>query len=273
MPRSRSSPMRRSRSSRPASRRRVARPGVRRERIPGTGPLDPGAFVLGTGPTPMNPGTVTPGPGSNATTVVIIPGNGSGAVGPTPTPGTGSGVSGGPQDPYGGGDDPKPAGSAEDFAREGQQQLSGGDATAAAVSFKKALELDPNNATATIGMGDIAESARRLRCRDRAPLEGSEARAEERVRVHVARRGVSAKRQRQGRRGELQEGAAARSEQRACSRRLQRGVSESPAAHRRRGVASPSGSDAGPGSASASNAVLVNEPQHSSSRTWEEIGQ
>ncbi len=127
---------------------------------PGTGPIDPGSFVLGGGPTPMNPGTVTPGPGS-ATTVVIIPGNGSGAVGPTPTPGTGSGsgsgVSGGPQDPYGGGgDDPKPAGSAEDFAKEGQQQLNGGDATAAAVSFKKALELDPNNATATIGMGDIA---------------------------------------------------------------------------------------------------------------------
>ncbi len=124
---------------------------------PGTGPIDPGAFVLGNGPTPMNPGT-GPGPGSNATTVVIIPGNGSGAVGPTPPPntGSGSGVSGGPQDPYGGGDEPKPAGSAEDLAREGQQQLSGGDATAAAVSFKKALELDPNNATATIGMGDIA---------------------------------------------------------------------------------------------------------------------
>ena len=124
---------------------------------PGTGPIDPGAFVLGNGPTPMNPGTG----GGSATTVVIIPGNGSGTVGPTPTPntgsGSGSGVSGGPQDPYGGGgDDPKPAGSAEDFAREGQQQLSGGDATAAAVSFKKALELDPNNATATIGMGDIA---------------------------------------------------------------------------------------------------------------------
>ena len=128
---------------------------------PGTGPIDPGSFVLGGGPTPMNP-TTNPGTGSgSATTVVIIPGPGS-AVGPTPTPtpnagsGSGSGVSGGPQDPYGGGDEPKPAGSAEDFAKEGQQQLNAGDATAAAVSFKKALELDPNNATATIGMGDIA---------------------------------------------------------------------------------------------------------------------
>ncbi len=129
------------------------------------GPIDPGAFVLGGRPDPTpNPGT---GSGS-ATTVVIIPGpnpnpnpgTGSGGttIGPSPNPGTGSGsgLDSGPQDPYGGGDEPKPAGTADEFATQGQQQLNAGDATNAAVNFKKALELDPNNATATIGMGDIA---------------------------------------------------------------------------------------------------------------------
>ncbi len=120
-----------------------------------SGPIDVGAFVLGGNPPP----TPTPGTGSgSATTVVIIPG-------PNPNPGTGSGsgsgVSGGPQDPYGGGGGPDtpepPAGaSADQLATQGQQQLNSGDATNAAINFKKALEIDPNNAVATIGMGDIA---------------------------------------------------------------------------------------------------------------------
>jgi serine/threonine protein kinase len=125
------------------------------------GPIDPGAFVLGGGNPNTNP-TPTPGTGSG-TTVVIIPGPpgpGSG-VAPTPydNPGTGpgSGLNGGPVDPYHDGPDANGGGgSAEQFATQGQQQLTNGDATNAAISFKKALELDPNNAVATLGMGDIA---------------------------------------------------------------------------------------------------------------------
>jgi len=140
----------------------IATPGTRptttggTTRVPAqTGPIDPDAFVLGGDPKT----TPNPGPGS-ATTVVIIPGSGpgsgSGSIGPT-NPGSGSGVSGGPQDPYGGDAPEVPAGaSADQLATQGQQQLNNGDATSAAVSFKKALELDPNNAAATLGMGDIA---------------------------------------------------------------------------------------------------------------------
>src|SRR6185436_19897312 len=74
------------------------------------------------------------------------------------------GVSGSdlPQDPYG---NPEvaptgPAGGpekqAEFFASLGAQQLGAGDTANAAANFKKALELDPKSAAATIGMGEIA---------------------------------------------------------------------------------------------------------------------
>jgi serine/threonine-protein kinase len=82
----------------------------------------------------------------------------------TPKDNGSGGVSGGPQDPYGGGgtDVPPPTDGApvekkaEFYANLGTQQLGGGDTTSAASSFKKALELEPNNAVATIGMGEIA---------------------------------------------------------------------------------------------------------------------
>ena len=47
-------------------------------------------------------------------------------------------------------------GKAGFFAQLGNSQLANGDTTGAASNFKKALELDPNNASAMIGMGDIA---------------------------------------------------------------------------------------------------------------------
>jgi serine/threonine-protein kinase len=98
-------------------------------------------------PTPPPPVNVTPPPTNT--------GSGSG----------GTGVSGGPQDPYGGGGEPPAGGGepapspekkAEFFANLGQQQLGNGDTTNAAQNFKKALEIDANNAIATIGMGEIA---------------------------------------------------------------------------------------------------------------------
>ncbi|HWU86277.1 MAG TPA: protein kinase [Kofleriaceae bacterium] len=89
---------------------------------------------------------------------------GGGSATPTPPTGTGGGgpkgVSGNdtPQDPYGTPDSPAatPAKQAEFFANLGAQQLASGDAANAAANFKKALELDPKSAPATIGMGEIA---------------------------------------------------------------------------------------------------------------------
>ncbi len=72
-------------------------------------------------------------------------------------------VSGGPTDPYN--EPPAPTvtppasdggAKAQFYANLGQQQLNGGDASNAAASFKKALELDPRSMAATMGMGDIA---------------------------------------------------------------------------------------------------------------------
>ena len=89
-------------------------------------------------------------------------------IGPTPTKG-GGGVSGvdGPEDPYGTGgtggttDTPPTEGASVEqkatfFANLGTQQLASGDASNAAASFKKALELDPRNVASVIGMGEIA---------------------------------------------------------------------------------------------------------------------
>jgi hypothetical protein len=73
----------------------------------------------------------------------------------------GTSVTSNPEDPYGSG-----SGSAvqptednrkaEFYANLGTQQLGANDLTAAASSFKRALEIEPNNAIATIGMGEIA---------------------------------------------------------------------------------------------------------------------
>ena len=123
-------------------------------------PSDPGAFVP---PGSEGPRPIGPGDGSAAPPPPVIrdvprdPASGSGA-------GSGSaGVSGGLQDPYGGGGaTPAPDGDApvekkaEFHAKLGEQQLSHGDTASAASSFKKALEIEPNNLIATIGMGEIA---------------------------------------------------------------------------------------------------------------------
>ncbi|HEY5935604.1 MAG TPA: protein kinase [Kofleriaceae bacterium] len=92
-------------------------------------------------------------------------GSGSGSAGP--------GVSGadGPRDPYG--EDPAPTpplppaptptpapvapeGSADFHSNQGTQQLASGNTAGAAASFKKAREIDPKNAAASIGLGEIA---------------------------------------------------------------------------------------------------------------------
>jgi hypothetical protein len=66
-----------------------------------------------------------------------------------------------PQDPYGAdpavpSDGVAPEKKAEFFANLGAQQLIGGDTAGAAANFKKAIELDGKNVTATLGMGEIA---------------------------------------------------------------------------------------------------------------------
>jgi eukaryotic-like serine/threonine-protein kinase len=87
---------------------------------------------------------------------------------PPPTPkAPPPGVSGaeGPQDPYNvsgtvaaadPGDSAAPDKKAEFYASLGQSQLGAGDTAGAAANFKKAVELDPKNVNAVIGMGDIA---------------------------------------------------------------------------------------------------------------------
>ena len=121
---------------------------------PGTGGFDPpggNAFdPQGTNPAPVN---------TNPPPIHLGPAK----------PAGGGGVSGvdGPEDPYGGGGAPAPdspppteGGSVEQkaafFANLGTQQLSSGDTSNAAASFKKALELDPRNVTSVTGMGEIA---------------------------------------------------------------------------------------------------------------------
>ncbi len=116
---------------------------------PGGGFEPPGGGFSppGTGPTPVN---TNPPP--------IMLGK------KDPTPGGVSGVDG-PEDPYntGGTAEPPPPvetappeSKASFFASLGTQQLNSGDTSTAAASFKKALELDPRNVAAVIGMGEIA---------------------------------------------------------------------------------------------------------------------
>ena len=84
---------------------------------------------------------------------------------PTPPPAPKPpGVTEGPQDPYNvagtpvgdPGDGAAPDKKAEFYASLGQSQLGAGDTAGAAANFKKAVELDPKNVNAVIGMGDIA---------------------------------------------------------------------------------------------------------------------
>jgi tRNA A-37 threonylcarbamoyl transferase component Bud32 len=96
-----------------------------------------------------------------------LPGAGIGTRAPAPIPAadpvklpTPPSITDTPKDPYTA-EDPPADGVAADkkaefFANLGAQQLIGGDTTGAASSFKKAVELDPKNASATIGMGEIA---------------------------------------------------------------------------------------------------------------------
>jgi hypothetical protein len=63
---------------------------------------------------------------------------------------------GGPQDPYGAKPEDTNASKAEFYSNLGTRQLDGGDTASAAASFKKASELDPKNAAAAIGLGEIA---------------------------------------------------------------------------------------------------------------------
>ena len=113
-------------------------------------------------------------PGGTTTTVTTPPASApviTPVITPTPTPAPPpTGVSGadGPLDPYGSSTTPtpEPTGGPSDtatgeqkasfFANLGQQQLAGGDVGGAAANFKKALELEPRNLAATMGMGEIA---------------------------------------------------------------------------------------------------------------------
>jgi hypothetical protein len=52
--------------------------------------------------------------------------------------------------------DDEAKGKAEFFAKAGEGQLRNGDSQGAAASFKKALELDPKNVAAIVGLGEVA---------------------------------------------------------------------------------------------------------------------
>ena len=55
-----------------------------------------------------------------------------------------------------GGPDEETRAQAEFFAKAGEGQLRNGDSQSAAASFKKALELDPKNVAAIVGLGEVA---------------------------------------------------------------------------------------------------------------------
>jgi Tetratricopeptide repeat len=124
---------------------------------PGT--PDNGGFLPPGTTGPTNPITAAPPPVTNVNITPVTPP-------PVKTPG----ITDTPEDPYG---TPIPTpppttvtdttpppdtgeGKAGFFAQLGSSQLANGDTTGAASNFKKALELDPKNASAMIGMGDIA---------------------------------------------------------------------------------------------------------------------
>jgi eukaryotic-like serine/threonine-protein kinase len=105
--------------------------------------------VLGSEPTRRAPSL---GPSTAAPPPVAMPE-------PSRTPAAPS-LTDSPKDPYGA-DEPvadgvAPEKKAEFFANLGAQQLGGGDTASAAANFKKASELDGKNATAILGLGEIA---------------------------------------------------------------------------------------------------------------------
>ncbi|HPH66932.1 MAG TPA: protein kinase [Kofleriaceae bacterium] len=111
----------------------------------GTTPPANGGTVIHTTPTNGSNGTdETVDPYANNVTPVIITNNngsdsGTGVPAPTPTP-TGE----------------DPIKQAESLAFIGEQALATGDAGGAAANFRKALELNPKNLAATIGLGELA---------------------------------------------------------------------------------------------------------------------
>jgi len=121
------------------------------------GSPDTGFLPPGTNPgTTNNPAVAQPPPVTNVNITPV-----------TPPPAKPSGITDTPEDPYGTPTVTPPVvsdtpavdsgeGKAGFFAQLGNSQLANGDTTGAATNFKKALELDANNATAMIGMGDIA---------------------------------------------------------------------------------------------------------------------
>ncbi len=122
---------------------------------------------------PPDAGTSTETGTGTGTGMGTATGTGTGAgsakkVGKKPGEGTGTGRTD-PLDPFERpdppDDDPPPRGGAPDeeakrqadfFAKAGESQLRGGDAQGAAGNFKKALEHDPKNLTAIIGLGEVA---------------------------------------------------------------------------------------------------------------------
>nr|HEX4319037.1 protein kinase [Kofleriaceae bacterium] len=126
-----------------------------------TSPAQPS--TSGSSPTlPAPPHTTLPVPGSSTNDddpALRRPHIGDTAGTPPQPPGH-PGVSGnGPLDPYGEGSakpDDSTATKADFYANLGTQQLGNGDIASAAVSFKKAADLDPKNAAAAIGLGEIA---------------------------------------------------------------------------------------------------------------------
>lgn len=136
--------------------------------------LDRRPAPFNTGGTPTNPngtggtGTTNNGNGNTGGTVTPPPNGGSGdeTVDPyannvtpviiTNNNGGGDGVTN-----NNGGGTPAPTGEdpikqAESLAFIGEQALASGDAGGAAANFRKALELNPKNLAATIGLGELA---------------------------------------------------------------------------------------------------------------------
>ncbi len=144
---------------------KVSEPVVRSTGGTKPGHVEPGWFVFGE-PTFRRPGGTTTGTtttgtstGTTGTTTTVT---GVAPVGTTVKKDEPKGVTDGPKDPYDDGGEPpsedsaSPEKKAEFFANLGSQQLASGDMTTAASSFKKALEIDGKNVSATIGLGEIA---------------------------------------------------------------------------------------------------------------------
>ena len=136
------------------------------------GPRRPAGPDFGFAPpgTPDNGGFMPPGTTTNPITAPPPPVTNVNITPVTSPPVKTPGITDTPEDPYGTpiatpppttvtDTTPPPdngEGKAGFFAQLGSSQLANGDTTGAASNFKKALELDPKNASAMIGMGDIA---------------------------------------------------------------------------------------------------------------------